>query len=347
MPAGLGCALVLACLLVMRCWYTAVDDWWRRTGAAEATTLLGELDRLLAEGASRRWWAAEHRTYTADLARTTAGALRAAAEAAEHFAEQAGAARTRHETGDGWQDALPAGAPDPLDVAWSTGEDTDPLSGPRWLGREAGDGGPALVDTLRGDLGAAVLAALEPHWENGQRGRGAAAQSETVDAGLRRMFTTARRHLDRHGVIAPPPFARRDGRSEDTEALLGIAPRRPVDDLGDERGVEPVELVTAEQSGLLSKNPALVRQIRFAPNTTAARPEPGREAAVEAQGPTTLAAFPGRYSGTLRLVPLRHGVIRSVRQYADAWDDRADGQEFHTEGAGGGPRRREDDGTSW
>ncbi|MFE0677792.1 hypothetical protein [Streptomyces sp. NPDC058867] len=343
-PVGLGVGLVLSWLLVVRRWREAVDDWWRQTGAPEATALLGELDRLLADGAWRRWWAAEHRTYTADLARTTAGALRAAAETAEHFAEQAGAPRTRPEPDDGWQDALLADVPGPVDGGWSGGEELDPLSGPRWLGREAGDGGPALVDTLRGDLGAAVLAALEPHWGGTQRGQGAAAQTESVDSGLRRMFTTARRHLDQHGVIAPPPFARRGERSEDTEALLGIAPRRPADDLDDEQGLEPVELVTAEQSALLSKNPSLVRQIRFAPHTATARGEAGRESHEE-RGPTTLATFPGRYSGTLRLLPLRHGVIRSVRQYADAWDDPADGPALHTEGAGGGPRRREDDGT--
>ncbi|MER7575134.1 hypothetical protein [Streptomyces sp. NPDC126514] len=345
-PVGLGVALMLAWILVVRCWHGAVDDWWRRTGATEATGLLGELDRLLADGAWQRWWAAEHRVYTADLARTTAGALRAAAATAEHFAEQAGAPRIRPETDDGWQDALTADTPDPVDGGWSTGEDMDPLAGPRWLGREAGDGGPALVDTLRGDLGAAVLAALEPHWSGTHRGQGAAARPETVDAGLRRIFTTARRHLDRHGVIAPPPFARRGERSEDTEALLGIAPRHPMDGLDDAQGLEPVELVTAEQSALLSKDPALVRQIRFAPHTATARPEAG-QGAHEGQGSTTLATFPGRYSGTLRLTPLRHGVIKSVRQYADAWDNRADDHEFHTEGAGGGPRRREDDGTSW
>ncbi|MGW2520370.1 hypothetical protein ACWC09_25775 [Streptomyces sp. NPDC001617] len=347
---GLGGALALACLLVLGCWREAVDDWWRRTGAPDAAALLKDLDQLLTDGARRRWWAAEHRTYAADLARTTAGALRAAAETAENFAEQTGAPQAMHAPDDGWQHTFTPDVPGPVNGGWTTGEDgqdTDSPPGPRWLGREAGDGGPALVDTLRDDLGAAVLAALEPHWASVQRGQGAAAPSATVDTAVRGIFTTARRHLDRHGVIAPPPFARRRERPDATEALLGIAPRRPLDDPTDAPGPEPVELVTDEQSALLSKDPSRVRQIRFAPHTTATRTDAGTGAAHKEQGPTALVTFPGRYSGTLRLMPLRHGVIKSIRQYADATDDRPDGHEFRTEDAGGRPRRQEDDATPW
>ncbi|MFJ5774328.1 hypothetical protein [Streptomyces sp. NPDC093094] len=344
---GIGGGLALAWFLVVRCWREAVDDWWRRTGAPDAAALLGELDRLLTDGARRRWWAAGHRRYVADLARTTAGALRAAAKTAEEFAGQAGAPRAWRSPDDGWQDAPPADPPGPVHVGPAAGEDPDPPAGPRWLGREAGDGGPALVDTLRDDLGAAVLTALEPHWASVQRGHGSAVPSDTVDSGLRQVFTTARRHLDRHGVIAPPPFARRHERTGDTEALLGIAPRRPVDDPADAPGRQPVELVTVEQSALLSKDPSLVRQISFAPHTAAARTDTGADTAQEERGATTPATFPGRYSGTLRLVPLRHGVIKNIRQYADATDDRPGGHAFHTESAGGGPRRLEDDGTPW
>ncbi|MET8975473.1 hypothetical protein ABZX85_07600 [Streptomyces sp. NPDC004539] len=293
----LACGLLAALLLVRVSRRAAADDWWRTSGADGARRVLTDLDTLLAQGAARRWWAAAHRRDLADLARASAGLLRAAADTAQ---ECAGVPRPRQGAYDSIGEGLRLVPPELSDTSFGTSSDTafgTPFDSseetasdvPRWLGREAGEGGPALVATLRDDLDAAVRTALRRHTG---RGRG--------ESDLRALFAAARRHLDRHGVVAPCPH-RPGAPRPDTEALLGVAARDPDDDTTD-----LVELVTPRQSALLSKDPGQTRRIRFAPHT-ARRPAWATDQPV---------LFPGRYSGTLRLTPLRHGVIRTVRRPA-------------------------------
>ncbi|WP_416971243.1 hypothetical protein [Streptomyces sp. 4F14] len=264
----------------------AAGTWWRTSGADDTGRILTDLDALLARGAARRWWAAGPRRDLADLARAGAGVLRAAADTAE---ECAGIPRPRQGAYDSLGEGLRLVPPQLLDPPTATAPDV-----PRWLGREAGEGGPALVATLRDDLDAAVRTTLA--WSTG-RARG--------DGGdVRALFAAARHHLNRHGVVAPSPH-RPDRARPDTEALLGVAAHDP-----DADPEALVELVTPEQSALLSKDPGQARRIRFAPHT-ARRPAWATDQPV---------LFPGRYSGTLRLHPLRHGVIRTVRRTATAAD---------------------------
>ncbi|QNP69127.1 hypothetical protein IAG44_06510 [Streptomyces roseirectus] len=281
---ALACGLLAAWHLARRARRAARDAWWRDSGADDAARILTALDTLLAEGAHRRWWAAGLRRDLADLARATAGTLRAAADTAR---ECAGIPRPRQGAYDSLGEGLRLVPPEPADAS----ADTDV---PRWLGREAGEGGPELVDTLRDDLDAAVRTALR--WTPG-RGR----------ADVRALFDAARRHLNRHGIVAPSPHRPGSPRPA-TEALLGI----PAHDLDDD-GAVPVELVTPEQSALLSKDPGHTARISFAPHTA-------RRPAWAADQPVL---FPGRYSGTLRLLPLRRGVVHTVRRTAadpeDAW----------------------------
>ncbi|HEY8981731.1 MAG TPA: hypothetical protein VIU15_19365, partial [Streptomyces sp.] len=278
---ALACGLLAAWLSARLSRRAAADEWWRTSGADDARRVLTDLDTLLAQGAARRWWAAAHRRDLADLARADAGLLRAAADTAQ---ECAGVPRPRQGAYDSLGEGLRLVPPEMSDAPGETPSDV-----PRWLGREAGEGGPALVATLRDDLDAAVRTALRRH---AGRGRG--------DTDVRVLFAAARRHLDRHGVVAPSPH--RPGASRpDTEALLGVAAREPDDD-----GADLVELVTPEQSALLSKDPGRTGRIRFAPHAV-------RRPAWAGDQPVL---FPGRYSGTLRLTPLRHGVIRTVRRSA-------------------------------
>ncbi|WP_133258318.1 hypothetical protein [Streptomyces sp. V2] len=280
---ALTCGLAAALLLVRFGRRAAADAWWRTSGADDTGRILADLDALLAQGAARRWWAAGHRRDLADLARAAAGVLRAAADTAQEYA---GVPRPRQGAYDSLGEGLRLVPPELLEPPTATGDDV-----PRWLGREAGEGGPALVATLRDDLDAAVRTTLG--W-SASRTRG----------DVRALFDAARRHLDRHGVVAPSPH-RPDRERPDTEALLGVAAREPEDDTAD-----LVELVTPQQSALLSKDPGQARRIRFAPHTA-------RRPAWAADQPVL---FPGRYSGTLRLTPLRHGVIHTVRRTAAAAD---------------------------
>ncbi|MBP5935628.1 hypothetical protein [Streptomyces acidiscabies] len=283
---ALTCGLLAALLLARLGRRAAADAWWRTSGADGTGRILTDLDAALAEGAARRWWAAGHRRDLADLARAAAGVLRAAADTAQ---ECAGVPRPRQGAYDSLGEGLRLVPPELLDPPTATGADV-----PRWLGREAGEGGPALVATLRDDLDAAVRTTLS--W-SASRTRG----------DVRALFDAARRHIDRHGVVAPSPH-RPDRERPDTEALLGVAARESDDDAADTADL--VELVTPKQSALLSKDPGQARRIRFAPHTA-------RRPAWAADQPVL---FPGRYSGTLRLTPLRHGVIDTVRRTAAAAD---------------------------
>ncbi|MGW2262085.1 hypothetical protein ACWCXE_30430 [Streptomyces sp. NPDC001780] len=192
-----------------------------------------------------------------------------------------------------------------------------PAADPPWLERERGDGGAALVDTLHSDLADGALAILAAHW--------AAVEADPAQAGrasLRAPMTDVldAEHalLQRDGATSAPPFAREPGRRPGAAELLGVSADRAGRLLGPDGGTggadETVPLCAAEHRRMLSKDPTAVRQVRFAPEamrrgTEADLPYDGWYTA----GEDVVWTPGGRHAGVLRLVPLRSGIVRTVR----------------------------------
>ncbi|MGW6912656.1 hypothetical protein ACWGB8_02355 [Kitasatospora sp. NPDC054939] len=185
-----------------------------------------------------------------------------------------------------------------------------PAAGPRWLERGEAKGGPDLVPTLAGDLTDATLTALEPYWGAVERGHAGEAAQERIAERVRELLAVARDHLRRNDVLPAPPFAAPHRVRSGPSGLLGIDIRRAADPIGpDQDGQGLLQLNSAEQLDLLSRNPDAVALIRFAPE--AAREDAVGSAAEEGREVRTAA---GRYAGRLRLTALRAGVVETVRQ---------------------------------
>ncbi|MFD4138636.1 hypothetical protein [Streptomyces sp. NPDC058572] len=230
--------------------------------------------------------------------------------------------------------------------------------GPAWLDREAGEGGPELVDTLVGDLVDALVTALDPYWGAVERGRAGGAALTRIEQEVREQLDAAHRHLLRNGVVSAPPFARFQQRRGTSEGLLGIGAQRvaeATDPNPDLRRV--IQLVSPDQAPLLSRDPSAVEWIRFAPeavwNGVEARhgldpgsPPPaadtpsGTAPVVRSRAVWTSS---GRYAGLLRLVPLRAGVVESVRlrEWADGEERVSTGADWHFQGADDWTKPRE------
>ncbi|MFD8999595.1 hypothetical protein ACFV0T_01190 [Streptomyces sp. NPDC059582] len=205
--------------------------------------------------------------------------------------------------------------------------------GPRWLDREAGEGGPELVDTLVGDLTDTLVSALDPYWGAVVRGQGGGPALTRVEQEMRHKLEVTRRHLFTQGVVSPPPYTRSADRRGDAEGLLGIGHQRVADAMEpDPQGRRIVDLASPDQTPLLSRDPASVEWIRFAPQAVwdATEGHTGPAASAEQDEDTPAMAAPGvrsrsvwtstgRYAGLLKLVPLRVGVVRPVRlrEWAD------------------------------
>ncbi|MFD8781166.1 hypothetical protein [Kitasatospora sp. NPDC059599] len=187
--------------------------------------------------------------------------------------------------------------------------------GPRWLERGEAKGGPDLVPTLAGDLADAALTALEPYWGAVERGHAGDAAQERIAERVRELLGVARAHLRRNDVLTAPPFADPHRARSGPSGLLGIDIRRAADPIGPEQdGQGLLQLNSAEQLDLLSRNPDAVALIRFAPE--AAREGIAGSAADghPAEDGREVRTAAGRYAGRLRLTALRAGVVETVRQ---------------------------------
>lgn len=212
-----------------------------------------------------------------------------------------------------------------------------PRVDPPWLHRGAGEGGPDLVPTLVADLADATVAALRGH-TGSDGGAGAAGPAggapTTLEAAVSRAIAAAGLGLRDNGVVPAPPYARQDRVRADASALLGIGAQRVRDVLntGSEQG-RPLLLCPPAQLSLLSRDPAEARSIAFAPQ--AVRPVVevragglGTDGVPAAMVWTTS----GRFAGTLRLVPLRAGVVENVRVRTWAGDGPLPGPDPGTTG---------------
>ncbi|MCQ9132387.1 hypothetical protein [Streptomyces hilarionis] len=193
-----------------------------------------------------------------------------------------------------------------------------PRVDPPWLHRGAGEGGPDLVPTLVADLADATAAALRGHAgaDDGASGAGPAGGARTtLEASVSLAIAAAGLGLRDNGVVPAPPYARQDRARGDASALLGIGAQRvrEVLNTASEQG-RPLLLCPPAQLSLLSRDPAEARSIAFAPQAV----RPVVEVHAGGLGPDAVPAAmvwtaSGRYAGTLRLVPLRAGVVENVR----------------------------------
>lgn len=190
-----------------------------------------------------------------------------------------------------------------------------PTADPPWLDRGAGDGGPDLVPTLVADLADATVDALRRYAGTADGTPGPGGAPTTLETAVGRAIAAARLHLRDNGVVPAPSFARRDRLRGDPTTLLGIGAQRVREVLGTgtEQG-RPLLLCPPAQLSLLSRDPAEARSIAFAPQAvrTVVDVRPGGYAHGAVPGPMVWTAS-GRFAGTLRLIPLRAGVVESVR----------------------------------
>ncbi|WP_198655323.1 hypothetical protein [Streptomyces geranii] len=206
---------------------------------------------------------------------------------------------------------------------------------PRWLDREAGEGGPDLVATLAGDLADAALELMDAYFGSVDRGQAGAQAATRIEGQVAALLAKARRHLRQNGVLAPPPFAAPHRTRATSAGLLGTDPAGLAALVGAETDLQSVvPLYSPEQEALLSRDPAAAVWIRFAP--AAVREE------VEKTWRTNGSGLPekvewttsGRYAGLLRLTPLRPGVVDTFRPRDDGSDDA--GADSNGNGNGGG-----------
>ncbi|MFF8839228.1 hypothetical protein [Streptomyces sp. NPDC015130] len=208
---------------------------------------------------------------------------------------------------------------------------SSPQSGPApaWLERRHGDGGPALVDTLVGDLVAGTVLLLDGCWAGIERDPGGTEHTAQARR-LTELLDETRIRLERDAAASPPPpyeglrdlrdlgalasLAAFTDRSErpDAARLTGVAPDAVArlllaeDDPG-----STVALCGPEHLRLLSHDPIAARQVRFVPEAMrrgAAGDDVWRGTA---EGVVWTGA--GRHAGILRLVPLRADVVHTVR----------------------------------
>ncbi|MDT0456997.1 hypothetical protein RM550_14845 [Streptomyces sp. DSM 41527] len=359
---ALVAALGLAVETARRLWRAASGCLATVHGTTALRRALSGLDALLAE-AVREHWAADERLYCADAARSVAGMLRATAAAADAEAAAeperppatAAAGATEPPAADDWLAAASAletdvlAASDDEDSDWasayawedgpaweeasaeqSAARPADPwqdgtAGAPRWLDRESGEGGPELVATLAGDLTDAALVAMAPYWGAVERGQAGALALRRTEDRVRELLSTARRHLRRNGVSAPPPFAAAHRIRATSANLLGTDPQRVAELVGAEPERQAVvQLSSPEQGTLLSRDPAAAVWIRFAPEAVRGEVEKAWRTSGAAWPQGTLWTSSGRYAGLIRLTPLRMGVVDTVRPRERPAPDGAD-----------------------
>ncbi|MFJ8391648.1 hypothetical protein [Streptomyces sp. NPDC094144] len=364
--AGLLVGAVLAVETARRLWDAAAAYWAAGQGATALRRALDGLDGLLAD-VVREHWAAEERLYCADAARSVAGMLRATAAAADAEAVSAPGQAPAHAgspsgppavrdwldsssalEGDAfaapedenadwanaytWQDEPsweePAGGPDAAAMPADPWQDRTAAT-PRWLDRETGEGGSELVATLTDDLNDAATVAMTPYWGAVERGQAGTHAVHNTEERVRRLLSSARHHLRRNGVLAPPPFAAGHRARTSSANLLGTDPHGVAELVGaetDRRAV--VQLSSPEQGTLLSRDPEAAVWIRFAPQAVRGEVETAWRAIGSPHPQDVLWTSSGRYAGLIRLTPLRMGVVENVRPYQSPRNPAGDWLEY-------------------
>ncbi|MFJ1706547.1 hypothetical protein [Kitasatospora sp. NPDC088346] len=335
LPAG----LLLAWTAVVRAWDRAVAQIWKDSGAAAVQAAVRALDEVLDRAVRQRWWAETERIDCAEAARSVSVVLNTLADLITATADAGVRDEEQHPDPDpDADDPLaddrwpgPGDAPE-LDVpSWMarTGPAGRPLRArtptghpgpaaddrpPPWLDRQSGEGGPDLVPTLSGDFAELVRQSLAPHWDALRGGHAASGSERQVARKARELLEVAQRHLLRNGVVPAPPFAAPARARSGPAGLLGLGLDRVVEAAGPNAvQKEVVPLVSTRQLPLLSRDPAAVEWIRFAPLAVRAQLD-GR--GTDGDGGAVWTSS-GRHAGRLRLTPLRSGSVRTVMAYHD------------------------------
>ncbi|MFD5752845.1 hypothetical protein [Streptomyces sp. NPDC127033] len=217
---------------------------------------------------------------------------------------------------DGWSGSLtgtqPAAPPEhelPEDP-WQPAAPADPP----WLEREWGDGGPALVDTLLDDLAHGVRGILAGRWAAVERDPAEAGRISLRDP-LLDVLDEEHTVLRRDGATSAPHFARDPELRPGAAELLGVAADHAARLVATADGTDDaVPLCAAADRRMLSKDPAGVRQVRFAPEAMrrGTEADPVQDGGAGA-GEDVVWTPGGRHAGVLRLVPLRGEIVRTVR----------------------------------
>ncbi|WP_340381922.1 hypothetical protein U5640_35615 [Streptomyces sp. SS7] len=190
------------------------------------------------------------------------------------------------------------------------GDDRPAVPGtPPWLVHTSADGGPELLPTLVADLADATVDALRRFWGVAAPAPAGHRHADTLTHAVRDGFGTARRHLELCGVMAAPPFTRPGRGRGDAMALLGsgIMPVREA--LAPEAADRLRSLCSPAQLPLLSRDPAAMRVIRFAPR--AVRTALGTAPVAESDDAVWMSS--GRLVGAIRVTALRPGAVETVR----------------------------------
>ncbi|MFF8379406.1 hypothetical protein ACF07V_25130 [Streptomyces sp. NPDC015661] len=221
--------------------------------------------------------------------------------------------------------------PEPSPFA-SPGDVTPPppphvsLPAPGWLERRYGDGGPALVDTLVGDLVAGTVLILDRCWAGIERDPGALARAGH-ERRITELLDETRLRLERDVAASPPPRYEGLGDPEALTSLAAFTDRSDRPDAARLTGVaadavarlllaeddpgRTVALCGPEHLRLLSHDPLAARQVRFVPE--AMRRGAAGDDIWRGTAEDVVWTGAGRHAGILRLVPLRADVVHTVR----------------------------------
>lgn len=225
-----------------------------------------------------------------------------------------------------WEEA--AGGPNAAAMPADPWEDRT-AGTPRWLDRETGEGGSELVATLADDLTDAAMVAMNQYWGAVERGQAGTRAVRNTEERVRELLSSARHHLQRNGVLAPPPFAPGHRTRTSSANLLGTDPHGLAELVGaetDRRAV--VQLSSPEQGTLLSRDPDAAVWIRFAPQAVRGEVETAWRAIGSPHPQDVLWTSSGRYAGLVRLTPLRMGVVENVRPYQSPRNPAGDWLEY-------------------
>ncbi|MFE7601208.1 hypothetical protein [Streptomyces sp. NPDC057494] len=200
------------------------------------------------------------------------------------------------------------------------------LPAPGWLERRYGDGGPALVDTLVGDLVAGTVLILDRCWAGIERDPGALARAGH-ERRLAELLDETRLRLERDVAASPPPRYEGLGDPDALTSLAAFTDRSVRPDAARLTGVaadavarlllteddpgRTVALCGPEHLRLLSHDPLAARQVRFVPE--AMRRGAAGDDIWRGTAEDVVWTGAGRHAGILRLVPLRADVVHTVR----------------------------------
>jgi hypothetical protein len=270
-----GCSVLLFATTAAASWRRSVRRWRRSLDLGSLRAGIARTDQLLDAAIRTQWRPSARRALVAGGLQYASIGLITIREVIAGRADNLFASPTRQQATDG------------------NGSDPDR--------RPDRDVYQELREVVVTDLVDLTIAALRPCWAGIEAGR-PAEPTEYVQE-TERLLAVYRKHVARHGLLAPPPFARDRAHraalatrlwagSQVAEALV-----RGVDD-------EMTQLCHAGQLVAVSAMAEGAQPVRFAPAAVRELVD-----AAKGNGPVTWTGDTA-IAGTLRLVPLRQGVIQ-------------------------------------